>query len=531
MSCFPASTPGLGASPEQRALGWGIYLSSLLLSAACFGVFVYGKYKLKLARLRRRHTVLVVFVLLGCLFQLQLDTLELIVQTANYNCTVKLFLAVMVVPLFAGGIAGRVVTFYFRSRYEQLVMEDRLSPASATAASAAAAAARDKSARVMTDTSSRVLRVDSARGLRADSARVVSTRLLSDAMTAVDDLEVEDALITTRQAMWALLLGGKELFLHRTSPSLDLAALRYLQSGRVTILFFLIVFVLPALAFAIGLVVANRARGLVECAGCLRTLEVCLFISLQAAAASFFVSGALFRSRHFPDVFGILPETVLALGCSMVLLVGYILSVALPPTSDGVWDYVVLSDLGLVGVIFVQSVWQVYVGMRADAQHPLLRKPRNNTIGNLDSDFDHLRLDRVLQHPELSKLFEDHLAMEFAVESLYFLRDAQKWTLEFPQLGVSTRNSRAKKLVNLYIRPSGVLAINLPHSMSKPVVDLIDSKADVSVDLFAQSIREIQLLLERGAIPRFSHKLEGMKTQQQQQLQQQLQHEELAIRF
>ncbi|KAH9261393.1 hypothetical protein BASA81_000025 [Batrachochytrium salamandrivorans] len=495
MSCFPASTPGLGNSPEQRALGWGIYLSCLLLSLACFGVFVYAKYKLKLARLRRRHTVLVVFVFVGCVFQLHLDTLELIIQSANYNCTVKLFLAVLIVPLFAGGIAGRVVTFYFRSRYEQLVMEDR-SSLTTTATPAIGGEGRDKSARVM-----------------------------SDAVTVADDLDVEDTLISTRQALWALLLGGKELFMHRTSPSLDLAALRYLQSGRVTIIFFLGVFVLPALVFAIVLVLVNRSQGMVECAGCLRTLEVCLFVSLQAAAASFFVLGALFRSRNFPDVFGILPETILALGFSIVLLIGYILSVALSPTEDGIWDYVVVSDIGLVGVIFVQSVWQVYIGMRADAQHPLLRKPRNNTIGNLDSDLEHLRLDRVLQHPELSKLFEDHLAMEFAVESLYFLRDAQKWTVEFPQLSVSTRNSRAKKLVNLYIRPSGVLAINLPHSMSKPVVDLIDSKADVDMDLFTQSIREIQLLLERGAIPRFSHKLEGMKIQQQQQRQ------SMAIRF
>ena len=88
----------------------------------------------------------------------------------------------------------------------------------------------------------------------------------------------------------------------------------------------------------------------------------------------------------------------------------------------------------------------------------------------------------------------------------FFYKDAKRWTTEYPDVSANTRRSRAKHIVNVYIKPHGVFAINVSSAISKSLLAILEEDIDTPPDFFTPAINEIQDLLERGALLRFHAK-------------------------
>lgn len=124
-----------------------------------------------------------------------------------------------------------------------------------------------------------------------------------------------------------------------------------------------------------------------------------------------------------------------------------------------------------------------------------------------------LSLSQVLRDPDLYNQFEEHLAMELAVESLVFLRDAKAWREDFSGMNDSTRLTRAKRLIRLYVRSGARYQINIPSAQSKALTKRVleGEGGALQRDLFDASINEVTGLLERGSLRRFNEKLKAKR--------------------
>ena len=66
-----------------------------------------------------------------------------------------------------------------------------------------------------------------------------------------------------------------------------------------------------------------------------------------------------------------------------------------------------------------------------------------------------------------------------------------------------TRFSRAKHIVNIYIRGTSVFSINIPSWVANDLMNAIDKEEAVHHNFFENALNEVRSLLERGAIMRF----------------------------
>jgi len=111
-------------------------------------------------------------------------------------------------------------------------------------------------------------------------------------------------------------------------------------------------------------------------------------------------------------------------------------------------------------------------------------------------------LDTILSDPVLADLFEKHLVSEFAVESLYFLRDSTAWFDTYHDVVPSAATARAQKIFRLYIQPEGILAVNISHKVVQRISQKLKS-AVVEQNIFKAAQQEVTNLLEHGPMLRF----------------------------
>jgi hypothetical protein len=117
-------------------------------------------------------------------------------------------------------------------------------------------------------------------------------------------------------------------------------------------------------------------------------------------------------------------------------------------------------------------------------------------------------VDDIMNDSPRSKLFEEHLAGEFGLESLLFIRDVERWRQTFFDLTESARKSRARVIERVFIREDGLYTVNIPAPMSTRIIAALkDPNAPVDVTLFDDAVLEVKKLLNYGAVQRFLNKV------------------------
>ena len=172
---------------------------------------------------------------------------------------------------------------------------------------------------------------------------------------------------------------------------------------------------------------------------------------------------------------------------------------------------------GIWGMLSVQTLLQIYLAVRMDAAKNGTRKRRRghhhhrvfkSSVTSRTSTINtgHFNLNVILSDKMLSKAFEDHLQKEFGGESLFFYQEATAYANGFRDMSPSTRAARARKITKTFIRSDGIFCINIPSSVSRSIINVVDTEPFVPYrELFDEAIEEIRELLEIGALSRFKH--------------------------
>jgi hypothetical protein len=89
-------------------------------------------------------------------------------------------------------------------------------------------------------------------------------------------------------------------------------------------------------------------------------------------------------------------------------------------------------------------------------------------------------------------------------ENLSFLIDANNWTNSFFDVSESARSARFKHICRKYIYVGSPLQINVPFDISNLLIVAAKSEKPLDVNILFAARRDIALLLESGAVTRFS---------------------------
>ena len=114
---------------------------------------------------------------------------------------------------------------------------------------------------------------------------------------------------------------------------------------------------------------------------------------------------------------------------------------------------------------------------------------------------------RVMASKEGINALLEFARSEMSDENLRFWIDATRWRDEVQGLEASPAvedadaRSRAKALVEEFLRPGATFAVNLPSKVLKHFVDEVE---DFRVDTFDEAIREANILIQRDTFERFT---------------------------
>lgn len=188
-------------------------------------------------------------------------------------------------------------------------------------------------------------------------------------------------------------------------------------------------------------------------------------------------------------------------------MLGYVLLIFAPASKH--FYFVFLIEIGIWGLVIVQTVLQVYLSIRRtriDARK--WKRAYKQSISSATLNSGHYNLDVVLASKPLAKAFEEHLQREFGVESLFFYQEVQSWKQSYGDTSPPTRASRARKIIRNFISPDGIFCINIPADTASFIIqsaenDPLGMNGFPRIDVFDEAMHEIKDLLEMGALARF----------------------------
>lgn len=493
------SDPEREHSPGRRMFSIAIVVIGCVVGPLMTIAFAWAKHSLKYERLRPRRTLLVASTAISLMFLALTGPGKSAIGPDNWPCALRSFLIVLVVPLLASTFVLRILTFYLSSVLAQNLVRDQRERA------AALTAQEDDSATVVTAVTTSHQR--STRRVRTVLSKLaVATNMLFVGRDRSNRRHFDDAASRQRA----------------------LAALR-LVTGPTGTFMLSTIMLIPFVIIAFIVVLSDPVY-LAGCSGCaLSRIET---YNIVFEAVFFLILGLLLsiRTRHLPDPWMIRSETMLCFYGGVVVLVGYCLVTWAPTPPEETWDHQFIVVFGLIAIVAVQSVYQIWMAHRDESgqSRRTKRKSRigkvadrggaaNSTSNNLTTDVSvavsssqeggkSLKLGDVLADPVLEHLFERHLQNEFGVESLLFLRDVRAWRTSYHTLTSSSRLARAKKLYLIYIDPEAAHApINVPWDIIGTLREkIVSSRQDIPREVFDQALTEIEDLLSVGALSRFA---------------------------
>lgn len=459
-----------------------LYIVLMVCCVVFSMVFYWGKKIVGFERLRVRRSVLVYSLTLAFMIHAQVGPLFIVVGMTNYPCLLRSVLTLLIVPLMGASVVVRLLVYFFMNELSKSMMANY---------------------HAMRDVQ------NEAATLKAD---VNSLHRFARGFCDVS------------HAIFFLVCGSTSQLTETLSKERTVTALLFVASAKGTFVI-LFIMLIPFIIVAIILAISDPAYT-AGCTGCrLSSGEV---FEILAAGAIYLIFGvvAAYKTKSYPDPWGLRREISVVVCAAIVILFGFILGSYNNPPPNVVYDHQFLICGGMILTLGWLTIAQVAIAYVREgdvqerrARQRLLRKnqrQRNNPAAasvKMEDTFrvessgavsvsEKLNVKSILANPIMLKAFESFLTAELGVESLLFLRDSENWRLGFVDLGETARVARSKRIYNLYINTSGTLPINIPASTSSQIKNAI-AKADITQNLFDVARDDIMDLLQAGAVFRF----------------------------
>ena len=213
------------------------------------------------------------------------------------------------------------------------------------------------------------------------------------------------------------------------------------------------------------------------------------------------------RIRRVPDSWGFANEAFYSLFFALLALIGMLLTLFTWTTSYYTYSHLFMVTNGLVFVVIEQTVVQLFLGWRQERNYSKKIDPgveRKSRQGSRRQ----MTVDEILKDEALVKSFEEHLADEFGLESLFFVKDVETWRISFHDIAPTARRVRAKMIQRTFFMDDGMFTINISEKMKHAILAVLDNpESVVEVTLFNEAENEIKSMLNSGSVLRFTEKL------------------------
>ena len=412
-------------------------------------VVLFLLFKRRFERTRLRPTLLVWMAVCGSLAQMLYGCL-LTIMRGEYPCWAGVVLLTLVIPLVGGSIIGRLVLFLYLSRF---------------------------------------------------SEGAIRQMALDNSLSAHPEVPPSGVFKVLRLAFRSLFLKPK----NNQTPielQMELYDFRFLISRRGMFLITFI-FVLPFLVMALALMASDPVY--LRCKNCSISTPMVMTCVIFGLVVILVGSIAWWRIRKLKDAWGLATEAFWCLVWTGVSFIGFLLTSFEGRDVYQTYSHQIIMSVGLWLVAIQQSLVQLALGWwyeykeRKAAQQPARA---SKTV-----DMNSGTLDDIMQHPETAQEFERHLAEEFGLESLLFIRDVAMWRSSFYDISESARRARAKHIERTYIDVNGLFSINVPDEVSRNIHAVLrDPNSTIEQVLFDPAIEEVKKLLNTGAVRRFLFK-------------------------
>ena len=416
-------------------------------------------------RLRLRSRAVAVCVFLGAFAQLMIGPFPNVVGVGNYPCWLGALSALVVVPFFGAVFLIRLSTLFYLSDFSTEAMAHRH----------AAAAAPPR-----TSSLSEAAQPESS---GAESASFSSLALFASAARL-------------------LVLGRRD-----GDKARSLRASQWIVS-RDGVLWVLCVLFFPVVV-VVAVIFALSPEYVAGCMACYLTSAITACIVVEGLVVIAAGAALFHRLRGRDDAWGFRTEVRNVGVFAFLAVVFFVLSQALRDDSV-TFDYGFLLVGAVWAMVGVLQVLPVIQALFTDVHRRPVAHDHDAATAAAAAAADYLVLQDVITSPATAGAFEERCRVEFTLESLWFLRDTQQFKDAFFNVSKDTRALRARRIVNLFVRPGALYEVNLPYKVIRDTVARVDA-GDVEMHVFDDARKEISLLLERGTLFRFSHSAEGRR--------------------
>ena len=369
------------------------------------------------------------------------------------------------------------------------------------------------------------------------------------------DVDFKDSAWQTALAALSSLTmvfrSDRDTRLQRGDKLRNLRALRFFISSWGLPTFFLLL-TLPLVAMS-GIVISTDPAFVNGCSGCNVGDVERAFLFLEIFVLIVWGVWLAWVVRKYPDPWGLARECTLMIACAVFAAVGWILYISVPSVTskpDLAFDFTFMVTLGYVGMLVVQTMLQVVLGLQTtqwrswmkmskwmsgggDGVVGVARRPHQPDHGGGAMSGSQLgsqgivtnasahdlmitteaivaretaseggpRLRAVLANAEMKTLLEDLLMRECGLETLYALQSIADFRMTYFDMAPTTRDARARKFVRLYIASDALFVVNVAHAMAERITKTVE-RGNVSADVFDELRQELTVLLEYGAVAR-----------------------------
>jgi len=214
-----------------------------------------------------------------------------------------------------------------------------------------------------------------------------------------------------------------------------LTNLKFLVSrrGRLTILS---VIFSPFIAVFL-IVLSTDPAFIAGCGNCLNSKAIIYVIVAFAIVAVAFGVALAWITRTFPDRWGLARECRWLVRFAALSFIFFVAE-TFTPLHTVVFDFSLPLALTLGACLGVSSIAQVYIALEKDRRLGALRRasklirPSSRNESNVVSYIgDQNPIDALLADKNMLKMFEEHLAAELGIESLYFIQVVDSWKARY----------------------------------------------------------------------------------------------------